>query len=117
MKTNGGGNIVNVTSEAARFGGTNLAHYAASKAALNTFTIGFAREVAPYNIRVNAVSPGVIDTEIHAGSTPERIENLLKSLPMKRMGKSSEVADLIHWLLTDAASYLSGAIIPITGSR
>jgi NAD(P)-dependent dehydrogenase (short-subunit alcohol dehydrogenase family) len=117
MKKNGGGNIINVTSEAARFGGTNLAHYAASKAAINTFTIGFAREVAPFNIRVNAVSPGVIDTEIHAGSSPERIDNLIKSLPMKRMGKASEVANLIYWLLSDSASYLSGSIIPITGSR
>ncbi len=117
MKENGGGSIVNVTSEAAKFGGTQLAHYAASKAAVNTFTIGFAREVAADNIRVNAVSPGVIDTDIHAGSTPERIENLIKSLPMKRMGKASEVADLIYWLLSDAASYLSGSIIPITGSR
>jgi NAD(P)-dependent dehydrogenase (short-subunit alcohol dehydrogenase family) len=117
MKENGGGSIVNVTSEAAKFGGTQLAHYAASKAAVNTFTIGFAREVAPHNIRVNAVSPGVIDTDIHAGSTPERIANLIKSLPMKRMGKASEVADLIYWLVSDAASYLSGSIIPITGSR
>jgi NAD(P)-dependent dehydrogenase (short-subunit alcohol dehydrogenase family) len=117
MKENGGGSIVNVTSEAAKFGGTQLAHYAASKAAVNTFTIGFAREVAPHNIRVNAVSPGVIDTDIHAGSTPERIANLIKSLPMKRMGKASEVADLIYWLVSDATSYLSGSIIPITGSR
>jgi NAD(P)-dependent dehydrogenase (short-subunit alcohol dehydrogenase family) len=117
MKENGGGSIVNVTSESAKFGGTQLAHYAASKAAVNTFTIGFAREVAQHNIRVNAVSPGVIDTDIHADSTPERIANLVKSLPMKRMGKASEVADLIYWLLSDTASYLSGSIIPITGSR
>lgn len=117
MKNNGGGNIVNVSSEAAKFGGNNLAHYAASKAAINTFTIGFAREVAAHNIRVNAVSPGVIDTEAHAGSSPERLTNLLNSLPMKRMGRSTEVADLIYWLLTDSASYLSGSIIPITGSR
>lgn len=117
MKKNGGGSIVNVTSEAAKFGGTQLAHYAASKAALNTFTIGFAREVAAENIRVNAVSPGVIDTDIHAGSSPERKTNLLNSLPMKRMGTSDEVASLICWLLSDAASYVSGAIVPITGSR
>jgi NAD(P)-dependent dehydrogenase (short-subunit alcohol dehydrogenase family) len=117
MKLHGGGSIVNVTSEAAKFGGTNLAHYAASKAAINTFTIGFAREVAAHNIRVNAISPGVIDTEIHASSSPERLSSLINSLPMKRMGKASEVADLIFWLLSDAASYLSGSIIPITGSR
>jgi NAD(P)-dependent dehydrogenase (short-subunit alcohol dehydrogenase family) len=117
MKQNGGGSIINVTSETAKFGGTNLSHYAASKAALNTFTIGFAREAAAHNIRVNAVSPGIIDTEIHATSSPERISNLINSLPMKRMGKAAEVANLIAWLASDAASYLSGSIIPITGSR
>ncbi len=117
MKENGGGNIVNVTSEAARFGGTHLAHYAASKAAINTYTIAAAREAAAYNIRVNAISPGVIDTEIHAASSEERLNNLIKSLPMKRMGRTSEVAELIYWLLSPAASYISGALIPITGSR
>lgn len=117
MQQANGGSIVNVTSEAAKFGGTNLAHYAASKAAVNTFTIGFAREVAASNIRVNAVSPGVIDTEMHQASSPERLSNLMNSLPMKRMGKTTEVSELIHWLLSDAASYISGAIIPVTGSR
>lgn len=117
MKKNNGGNIVNISSEAAKFGGTKLSHYASSKAAINTFTIGLAREVASVNIRVNAVSPGVIDTEMHHDSTPERITNLLNSLPMKRMGTTSEVSELIHWLLSDAASYISGAIIPVTGSR
>lgn len=117
MKKNKKGSIVNITSEAGRFGGTQITHYAASKAALNTFTIGFAREVAADNIRVNAVSPGVIDTEIHAASSPERLTNLLNSIPMKRMGTTREVAELIYWLLSDSASYVSGAIIPITGSR
>jgi NAD(P)-dependent dehydrogenase (short-subunit alcohol dehydrogenase family) len=117
MKKNGGGNIVNVTSEAARFGGTRLAHYAASKAAINTLTIAVAREVAAYNIRVNAISPGVIDTDIHATSTEERLNTLINSLPMKRMGKTSEVAELIYWLLSAAASYISGAVVPVTGSR
>lgn len=116
MKTTGG-SIVNVSSEAARFGGNRLSHYAASKAAINTFTIGFAREAATHNIRVNAVSPGVIDTEIHHGSSPERLSALMNSLPMKRMGNTREVSELIHWLLSDAASYVSGAIIPVTGSR
>ncbi|MHB1947014.1 MAG: 3-oxoacyl-ACP reductase FabG [Gammaproteobacteria bacterium] len=117
MKKNKYGSIVTITSEAARFGGTQITHYAASKAALNTMTIGFAREVAADNIRVNAVSPGVIDTDIHAGASPERITTLLNSIPMKRMGTTQEVAKLIVWLLSDAASYVSGAIIPITGSR
>lgn len=116
MKKTGGG-IVNVSSEAAKFGGTNLAHYAASKAAINTFTIGFAREVAEYKIRVNTVSPGVIDTEMHHDSSPERREHLLKSLPMGRMGTATEVAKVITWLLSEESSYMSGSIIPITGSR
>lgn len=117
MKQLGHGSIVNVSSEAAKFGGNQLAHYAASKAAINTFTIAFAREVAAHNIRVNTVSPGVIDTDIHASSSPERIANLMNSLPMKRMGTVNEVAELIFWLLSDAASYISGSIVPVTGSR
>jgi NAD(P)-dependent dehydrogenase (short-subunit alcohol dehydrogenase family) len=117
MKKNGGGNIVNVSSEAAKFGGNKLAHYAASKAAINTFTLGFAREVAEYNIRVNTVSPGVIDTEMHQQSSPERIQALKDSLPMKRMGFANEVAELISWLVSNAASYVSGTIIPISGAR
>jgi len=117
MKKNGGGSIVNVSSEAAKFGGSKLAHYAASKAAINTFTIGFAREVAAHQIRVNAISPGVIDTEIHLQSTPDRIEALKNSLPMGRMGTTDEVAKAIAWLLSTEAAYLSGAIIPVTGAR
>ncbi|HVE44796.1 MAG TPA: SDR family oxidoreductase [Gammaproteobacteria bacterium] len=117
MKMRGSGAIVNISSEAAKFGGNQLAHYAASKAAINTLTIGLAREVAPYHIRVNAVSPGVIDTDIHAASPLDRIANLLKSIPMGRMGEPQEVANTISWLLSDAASYVSGAVIPVTGSR
>lgn len=117
MKKNGGGSIVNVSSEAARFGGNQLAHYAASKAAINTMTMALAREAAADNIRVNAVSPGVIETDIHLGSTPERLTYLKNTLPMKRMGKPKEVAELVCWLLSDSASYVSGAIIPITGAR
>lgn len=112
-----GGSIVNISSEAAKFGGNRLAHYAASKAAVNTFTIGFAREVASFNIRVNTVSPGVIDTEMHHASSPDRLANLLKTLPMGRMGTPAEVAELINWLVSDKASYVSGAILPVTGSR
>jgi NAD(P)-dependent dehydrogenase (short-subunit alcohol dehydrogenase family) len=112
-----GGSIVNVSSEAARFGGNQIAHYAASKAAINTFTIGFAREVAPYSIRVNTVSPGVIDTEMHQSAPPERLKKLIETLPMGRMGTPKETAKTIVWLLSDEASYLSGAIIPVTGAR
>jgi NAD(P)-dependent dehydrogenase (short-subunit alcohol dehydrogenase family) len=117
MKSNGGGNIVNISSEAARFGGNRITHYAASKAAVSTFTIGFAREVAEFNIRVNAVSPGVIDTDLYAGHSEEQIQQLKKSLPMKRLGSAQEVAESIVWLLSDKASYLSGSIIPIAGGR
>lgn len=117
MKTNGGGSIVNISSEAAKFGGNNLTHYAASKAAINTLTIGFAREVAHHNIRVNTISPGVINTEIHENSTPERIAVLMKSLPMGRMGEAMEVAHTVAWLASNEASYISGAVIPVTGSR
>lgn len=117
MKRNGGGAIVNVSSEAARFGGNRMTHYAASKAAMNTFTIGFAREAAAYNIRVNAISPGIIDTEAHASATPERLALLKSSLPMGRMGKAEEVAETIAWLLSDAASYVSGTLLSVAGAR
>lgn len=117
MKKVNYGNIVNITSEAAKFGGTNMAHYAASKAAINTFTIGFAREVAAHNIRVNAVSPGVIDTEMNAHLPADKVANLLKTMPMGRMGKADEVAKVIIWLLSNQSSYVNGAIVPITGSR
>ena len=117
MKQAGEGSIVNVSSEAGKFGGNRLAHYAASKAALNAFTIGVAREVAPYNIRVNAVSPGVIDTDSHANVTTERLKTLKRSLPMGRMGLPSEVAETILWLLLNESSYISGAIVSVTGGR
>ncbi|OGT50998.1 MAG: hypothetical protein A3E84_05805 [Gammaproteobacteria bacterium RIFCSPHIGHO2_12_FULL_42_13] len=117
MKTHGSGNIVNVSSEAAKFGGTKMAHYSSSKAAVNTLTIALAREVAAYNIRVNAISPGVIDTEMHHSSPTDRVTALINSLPMKRMGKADEVAELIAWLISEHASYISGTIVPITGAR
>jgi NAD(P)-dependent dehydrogenase (short-subunit alcohol dehydrogenase family) len=112
-----GGAIVNITSEAARFGGNSMSAYAASKAALNTFTIGFAREAAKRNVRVNAVSPGVIDTDAHRGADVERLATLRNSIPMSRMGTVEEVANVIAWLLSDEASYVTGSIIPVTGGR
>lgn len=117
MKKYSGGNIVNISSEAAKFGGNKISHYAASKAAINTMTIGLARELAPHNIRVNTVSPGVIETDIHLHSAPERISHLLKSIPLGRMGQDYEVAEVVKWLVSKEASYVSGAIIPVTGSR
>lgn len=117
MKQHHGGGIVNITSQAAKFGGTRMAHYASSKAAVETFTIAAAREVAANGIRINAISPGVIDTDIHLASPPDRVANLIKTLPMGRMGTGLEVAQLAYWLLSDDASYISGAILPVTGAR
>ena len=112
-----GGAIVNVSSQAATFGGNKLAHYAASKAAVNALTIGLAREVAGEGIRVNAVSPGVIETDALDGLDAGRLEGLKASLPMERFGGPEEVADTILWLLSDQASYVTGAILPVAGGR
>lgn len=121
MKNNnhgaGGGAIVNVSSEAARFGGNRMSAYAASKAAVNTFTVGFAREAAEHGVRVNTVSPGVIDTEAHAGASEERMAGLKASIPMGRLGAPRDVAEAIAWLLSDKACYVSGTVLSVTGAR
>lgn len=114
-----GGSIVNVSSIAATMGGPGeYVDYAASKGAVNTFTIGLAREVATEGIRVNAVSPGVIDTEIHAsGGQPDRAAAMREFVPMKRAGTAEEVANAILWLLSEEASYATGSIINVSGGR
>ena len=114
-----GGSIVNISSAAARLGSPGeFVHYAASKGAIDTFTIGLAREVADEGIRVNAVRPGMIDTEIHASSgTPERVARIIPTVPMKRIGTPEEVAQTILWLLSDSASYVTGAIVDVAGGR
>lgn len=112
-----GGAIVNVSSEAARFGGNRISAYAAGKAAVNTLTIAAARELAEEGIRVNAISPGVIDTDQHAGQSEERRGSLLASIPLKRMGTADEVATSILWLLSDEAAYITGSILSIHGGR
>ena len=114
-----GGSIVNISSAAARLGSPGeFVHYAASKGAIDTFTIGLAREVADEGIRVNAVRPGMIDTEIHASSgTPERVARIIPIVPMKRIGTPEEVAQTILWLLSDSASYVTGAIVDVAGGR
>jgi NAD(P)-dependent dehydrogenase (short-subunit alcohol dehydrogenase family) len=114
-----GGAIVNVSSVAARLGSPGLyVDYAASKAAIDTFTLGLAREVAAEGIRVNAVRPGIIETEIHAsGGQADRVQQMLSQLPMQRAGQASEVAQAIVWLLGEGASYTSGAVLDVSGCR
>jgi len=114
-----GGAIVNVSSVAATLGAPGeYIDYAASKAAIDTLTIGLAKEVAEEGIRVNAVRPGFIYTEIHAdGGEPDRVERVKEFVPMKRGGQPEEVAKVILWLLSDEASYTTGAIISVAGGR
>lgn len=119
-KNNGkGGSIVNVSSGAARGGSPfEYVDYAASKGAIDTMTIGLAKELAGENIRVNAVRPGIIDTDIHAsGGEPRRMDRIKDTIPLKRGGKPKEVANAIMWLASDEASYVTGAILDVTGGR
>jgi NAD(P)-dependent dehydrogenase (short-subunit alcohol dehydrogenase family) len=119
-KTGGsGGAIVNLSSVAARMGGANeFVDYAASKGAIDSLTIGLSREVAAERIRVNAVRPGLIQTDIHASvGDPDRPEKLKGAIPIGRPGTAEEVAEAICWLLSDAASYVSGTILEVTGAR
>ena len=108
-----------MSSAAARLGAAGeYVDYAASKGAIDTFTIGLAREVAAEGIRVNAVRPGIIYTEIHAsGGVPDRVERMKVNVPMQRGGDAREVAEVILWLLSDASSYVTGAIVDVTGGR
>ncbi|MEO8505686.1 MAG: SDR family oxidoreductase [Acidobacteriota bacterium] len=112
-----GGSIVNVSSAASRTGSPReYVDYAASKAALDTFTIGLAREVADQGIRVNAVRPGMTYTEIHTdGGEPGRVDRLKGVIPMRRGGQPGEIAQAILWLLSDEASYTTGALLDVTG--
>jgi NAD(P)-dependent dehydrogenase (short-subunit alcohol dehydrogenase family) len=114
-----GGAIVNVSSIAARLGGSGeYVDYAASKGAIDTFTVGLAKEVGPEGIRVNAVRPGIIRTEIHlASGDPARVERIGSSAPLQRPGEPEEVARAIVWLLSDEASYMTGALVDVTGGR
>lgn len=114
-----GGVIVNVSSAAARLGAPGqYVDYAASKGAIDTMTIGLAREVAAEGIRVNAVRPGLIETDIHAsGGLPNRVNDLAPTVPMKRGGSAQEVAQAIVWLLSDAASYTTMSLIDVSGGR
>jgi NAD(P)-dependent dehydrogenase (short-subunit alcohol dehydrogenase family) len=114
-----GGAIVNMSSRASRLGSPNeYVDYASSKGAIDTFTVGLAKELAAEGIRVNAVSPGIIYTDIHAsGGDPDRVERMKEVVPMKRGGTPQEVAKAVLWLLSDAASYTTGASIDVAGGR
>jgi NAD(P)-dependent dehydrogenase (short-subunit alcohol dehydrogenase family) len=114
-----GGSIVNVSSLASRIGGAGeWVHYAASKGAVDTFTLGLAREVAMEGIRVNAVSPGIIATDLHArAGAPDRLQRVAPGVPMKRPGTPAEVAEAILWLLWDAPAYVTGSILEVGGGR
>lgn len=114
-----GGAIVNISSGASRLGSPGqYVDYAASKGAIDTFTIGLAKEVAEEGIRVNAVRPGLIDTEIHAsGGLPDRAFELAPTVPMKRTGSAEEIAGAILWLLSPEASYTTMALLDVTGGR
>jgi NAD(P)-dependent dehydrogenase (short-subunit alcohol dehydrogenase family) len=114
-----GGVIVNLSSAAARLGSPGqYVDYAAAKGAIDTFTLGLAKEVASEGIRVNAVRPGLIETDIHAsGGQPDRARQLAPQVPMQRTGSAEEVASAILWLLSDAASYTTGSVLDVTGGR
>ena len=114
-----GGVIVNLSSAAARLGSPGqYVDYASAKGAIDSFTLGLAREVAAEGIRVNAVRPGIIDTDIHAsGGIPDRVAQLAPGVPMQRAGSVDEVAQAIVWLLSKASSYTTGATIDVTGGR
>jgi NAD(P)-dependent dehydrogenase (short-subunit alcohol dehydrogenase family) len=114
-----GGSIVNVSSAAARLGSPGqYVDYAAAKGAIDTFTIGLAKEVAGEGIRVNAVRPGIIETDIHAsGGLPNRARDVAPQVPMQRAGTAHEVAESIIWLLSEKASYTTGAVLDISGGR
>jgi NAD(P)-dependent dehydrogenase (short-subunit alcohol dehydrogenase family) len=111
----GGGSIVNLSSAAARLGGPGeLVHYAASKGAIDTFTLGLAREVADEGIRVNAVRPGLINTDMNSS---ERQARIVPTVPIKRAGTADEIAEAVAWLISPAASYVTGSLVDVTGGR
>ena len=114
-----GGGIVNVSSTAARTGSPGeWTHYAATKAAVETLTVGLAHEVAREGIRVNAVAPGLVDTGLHAAAgLPDRVSRLAPTIPLGRAGQPSEIAEAVLWLLSPASSYVTGAVLTAGGGR
>lgn len=114
-----GGAIVNISSTAVKAGSPGTwVHYAASKGAVDVLTVGFAAEVAPWGIRVNAVSPGSTNTGLHAAAgMPDRVDRIKHLIPLGRGGEPAEIAAAVLWLLSDAASYVTGAVLPVAGGR
>ncbi len=114
-----GGSIVNLSSAAAKLGSPGqYVDYAAAKGAIDSFTLGLAREVAAEGVRVNAVRPGIIETDIHAsGGQPDRAAQMAPSVPMQRAGSAEEVAQAIVWLLGEGSSYTTGSVVDVTGGR
>jgi NAD(P)-dependent dehydrogenase (short-subunit alcohol dehydrogenase family) len=114
-----GGGIVNISSRAAGLGSAGeWIHYAATKGAIDTFTVGLAREVASEGIRVNAVAPGLVETQIHeAAGDPARVQRMAAGIPLGRAAKPEEIAEGVLWLLSPAASYVTGAILSVSGGR
>lgn len=118
MREAGGGSIVNISSKAAVLGGPNeWVHYAASKGGIDTMTVGLSKELARHNIRVNAVRPGLIESDFHLYATPGRIARMTPSVPLQRSGTPEEVAGAVLWLASAEASYVTGAFIDVTGGR
>jgi NAD(P)-dependent dehydrogenase (short-subunit alcohol dehydrogenase family) len=113
-----GGAIVNVSSKAAVLGGPDeWIHYAASKGAIDTMTVGLSKEVAAESIRVNAVRPGLVESDFHRHATPGRVERMEPSIPMRRAGTAAEVAAAVLWLASPAAGYVTGACLDVSGGR
>jgi NAD(P)-dependent dehydrogenase (short-subunit alcohol dehydrogenase family) len=110
-----GGSIVNLSSQVARFGGKNIA-YSASKGAVNSFTVALAKEIGHENIRVNAVSPGLIDKNLDP-SIVELHKSRINQIPLGRLGTPSDVCDVVAWLISENSSFVSGTIIPVHGGR
>ncbi|WP_371672925.1 SDR family oxidoreductase [Streptomyces sp. NBC_00289] len=119
MTARGSGVIVNVSSAAATLGSPGeYVHYAATKAAVDALTLGLARELGPEGVRVNAVAPGVVDTEMHAAmGAPDRAARAAPSIPLRRPGRAEEIAAAIAWLLSPDASYATGAVLRVSGGR
>ena len=113
-----GGSIVNMSSKAAALGGPNeWVHYAASKGAIDTMTIGLSKELGPVGVRVNAVRPGLIVSDFHAVAPDDRVTRLAPTVPLQRSADPHEVAEAVIWLASDAASYVTGALLDVAGGR